>query len=124
MVLVSPVAWEHYAVVLILPGVLLHMQLHSSSKARFVLEITLVVLAMPSEDLWEACGLRHWTDLAATPWNTLTALSLQLYAVLTLFFLGMIAARKADVPTLVLWKPDARPARQPEGRPTPVAAAA
>ncbi len=95
MLLVSPVAWEHYAVVLLLPVMILSQGLPSSRKARGMLDIILIVLAIQPEYLWEACGLRHWTDMAMSPWNTLTALSFQLYAVLGLFFLGIQATRTA-----------------------------
>jgi hypothetical protein len=93
MLLVSPVAWEHYSVVLVLPVALLANRLPSSSKARGLLGVILVVLSIQPEYLWSACGLRGWMVTPMSPWNTVTALSIQLYAILGLFALGLTTTR-------------------------------
>jgi hypothetical protein len=99
MVLVSPVAWDHYLVFLVLPVLLFWNQL-STPRLRGALILILLPLVLHRYLFWASlvCDPRlDWTHQVAQPWQALTALSIQTYALLAWFLLG--AATTLIAPT-------------------------
>jgi hypothetical protein len=86
-ILISPVSWEHYFVLLLLPLALLHCRLSRFSVPYFVFWALVALLCLSPTEFWNLAGLRVIKEgyTLVTPWQTLTVLSLQLYAVLALF---------------------------------------
>jgi alpha-1,2-mannosyltransferase len=98
MLLVSPITWNHYFVMLCLPVVLLWAGLPLASRLeRVSFWVTVGVLWMPPDVGWflfMGVPVGMWMKSVATPWQSLTVLSLQLYAILGLFVLGVRAGRQ------------------------------
>jgi hypothetical protein len=97
MLLVSPVAWEHYFVLLPLPLVLLWRHLPPRGVSRWLFRGLLVILWLSPAVFYYLLMRVGWHQrgqYVAPPAQTLTALSLQLYALLALFFLGLFVAGK------------------------------
>jgi hypothetical protein len=93
MLLVSPVTWDHYFLLLLLPVALLWLGLPSSNLARATLLGVVGVLCMHPGLLWDAWipgGPRKGT---AGPVQTLLVLSPQCYALLALFVLLLMVKR-------------------------------
>src|SRR5262249_55434367 len=88
MLLLSPVAWGHYFVLLLLPLAVTWMHLPHRGWLRFGFWALVIVLAVKPIYFWHLCGLWDWRTALVTPWNSLTALSVQLYALLALFIVG------------------------------------
>jgi hypothetical protein len=95
MLLVSPVTWGHYFVLLMLPLALLWLRVPSRGWMNGVFWAALVALSVKPLHLWHLCGLWNWRTSAISPWHTATALSMQLYALLALFALSVWAANSA-----------------------------
>jgi hypothetical protein len=97
MLLVSPLAWDHDLLLLLLPAVLYWTTLPASGPVRWALVACLVPLVIHCHRCW-ILFVRDprldWLPLTAKPWHTLTVLALQTYAVLGLFGLGLLAARR------------------------------
>lgn len=108
MLLVSPITWDHYLLLLILPVALLWQRLPRGGmgremgvlllavlwvEARIVIEHGLILLdaAHPADDY------DRWI---ATPLETLTALSIPCYAVVGLFLLTLLVADRNQPTTL------------------------
>jgi hypothetical protein len=98
MLLVSPITWDHYLLVLALPLVILWQRLQGRWLARLILLALLTVLWL-EPGLVMIDGLRwlEWLGLtdgrpwwSATPAATLTALSIPCYALLGLFILALV----------------------------------
>ena len=92
MLLVSPIAWDHYLVLLILPAVLFWNTLASSSRPFFV--CIAVLLLLHRYFYWTplVCDPREdWTRLTAQTWQSLTGLSVHFYALAAWFILGLRA---------------------------------
>jgi Glycosyltransferase family 87 len=90
MVLVSPLAWDHYLVFLLLPLLLFWNQL-SAPRLRWAFVLILLPLVLHRYLFWAllVCDPRlDWTHQVAQPWQALTALSLQTYALVAWFLLG------------------------------------
>jgi Glycosyltransferase family 87 len=90
MLLVSPICWEHYFLLLLVPLTLLWVGLSRSAAARGLFLALSVALWLSPDDVWRAVipvsmvGNRLvWTP--AMPWQTVTVLSFQCYALLGLF---------------------------------------
>src|SRR5262249_38446445 len=95
MLLVSPITWDHYFLLLMLPGVLLWRKL-SSGLQRVALLLCLTFLWLDKSMYWMNLFHFHpyrWHHTYARPWQTLAALSVQTYALLGFFILGAVAAR-------------------------------
>lgn len=90
MLLVSPITWDHYFILLTLPAVLLWLRLRGGL-ARVALCVILLTLAFDPDTVWRAVtagpGVR--TQQVATPWQTLGIVSDLSYALLGLFLLGV-----------------------------------
>lgn len=93
MLLVSPVAWEHYFLLLLLPFALLWQTL---TPYPFALGALVGILAIMFLSPWDIHALPERIrgaeyPTASTPLRTLTLLSLQFYALLALFGLMLLA---------------------------------
>ncbi len=100
VILMSPVAWDHYFVLLLLPVVLLWTTLPLNTISRW--DIRLIGCL-----LWAAPGV-WWnlfipdfssphTSLSSTSWMTITVLSIPTYAVIGLFALGIATLQRSRV---------------------------
>lgn len=90
MLLVSPVTWEHYFLILLLPLALAWVDLPRQRWASLSLGLVLTVLFMPIIMLCNIFIPGGFFKGQATLGTTLTLLSAQLYALLGLFLLGYI----------------------------------
>jgi hypothetical protein len=91
LVLLSPIAWDHYCVLLLLPVVLLWLELPRHGLRRQAFRVCLVVLWLTPMVYWHpliGAHIETWLAMVAAPWQTLTALSFPFYALLGLFVLG------------------------------------
>ncbi len=103
--LVSPLLWEHYLLLLVLPLVMLWPGAGALRGGRgFLIAVTLVlVLARPAW-LWDpaAALLGDFAEIrgkrAARPVHTLTVLSIALYTTVALFVFCWLATRRAGLP--------------------------
>jgi hypothetical protein len=91
MLLLSPVAWGHYFVILLLPLALLWRHLPVGVWPRIAFWGIVIILAIKPLHLWHLCGLWDWRTTMLTPWHTITALSVQLYALFAMFMLARVA---------------------------------
>jgi hypothetical protein len=87
--LVSPITWEHYCLILLVPWTLIWLRLPRSSLARGLFLCIMVILWMGPEDVWRLVLTPSWSQNrrvwgVATPLHTLTLLSLHCYALLGL----------------------------------------
>jgi hypothetical protein len=101
MLLVSPITWEHYFLLLLLPVAWLWLHLPAEGPARWAFRAAVFVLWLPPSWFFALVLGRHalsdWMSMpAAAPWQTLTAISLPFYALLTLFVLGVVEAHAAQ----------------------------
>jgi hypothetical protein len=102
MLLVSPITWDHYFTLLFLPLVILWLDLPGAGLERTAFWVVLGLLWLtPLVYWWLVLGARtdNWQSLTARPAQTLTALSMQTYALLGLFVLllrGFRLARPLD----------------------------
>jgi hypothetical protein len=94
MLLVSPITWDHYLLLLILPLCILWRRLPPGSYGREVFIVSIFILCwepmMVAEHgliLLDAARSRSG-EWIATPWEILTALSIICYAMITIFVLG------------------------------------
>jgi hypothetical protein len=95
MLLVSPVTWDHYLLLLALPLVLLWRSLPGTGVARWVFRAVLAIVWMPPVLFWQpliGARMTNWTSMVAQPWQSVTALSLQFYALIALFALALTEA--------------------------------
>src|SRR5262249_40282699 len=99
MLLVSPICWDHYFLLLLLPWVLVWRGLRRSALARGLFLLLSIAFWAPLDDLYmvaipvtEDHGRLVWD--APAPWQTLTVLSFQCYALLGLFVLLLIQWRR------------------------------
>jgi hypothetical protein len=100
MLLVSPITWDHYLLILLVPWVLAWVALPASALARglfLVLSATLWTYPPVVWSIWLAVvPVDHRpTWETATPLHTLTVLSLHCYALLGLFAFLFVLWRKA-----------------------------
>ena len=98
--LVSPVLWSHYLVLLLLPIVVLWTTLPASSALRWTVGIMACVLWI-NPGIWWLLFVPDYAEiggrLTMSPWNTMTALSIPTYALLGLFVAGVAASRELHV---------------------------
>jgi hypothetical protein len=94
MLLVSPVTWDHYFLLLLLPVAMLWLWLPPANLVRAALMGVIGVLCIHPGLLWDAWipgGSRKGT---AGPVQTLLVLSVQCYALLALF--GLLAVKRGE----------------------------
>jgi hypothetical protein len=100
MLLVSPIAWSHYFVLLLLPIAWLWLELPSRGVARWVFRAVLLLVWLPPGWIFYLLmrvplSARLDRVPPATPMQNLTVLNLSFYALLLLFLLGLFDARAA-----------------------------
>ena len=100
MLLLSPITWDHYAVLLLLPLALLWMELPPGDRRNsfFVCVILLFMTPMIYWYLLIGATMKTWLTMVATPWQALVALSLPCYALVGLFVLGLRLCGEAAAP--------------------------
>jgi len=99
MLLLSPITWDHYCVLLLLPVVLLWRDTPGWKGDRWALLVCLALLWLTPMVYWRALIGAHmdtWMTMVAVPWQTLTALSFPVYALVGLFLLGLKFSRESS----------------------------
>jgi hypothetical protein len=93
MLLLSPVTWDHYFLLLLLPAALLAFARPPGGMRSWTFQICLGLLWITPE-LYYLLALPNYSagSVIARPWHTLTVLALQTYALLGLFALGVAVA--------------------------------
>jgi len=108
MLLLSPLAWDHYLVLLVLPLACFWHTFPQDRPTRWALTLlTLLLLLNPNcywfvllhdADLgWLLFHVRTWLTpyaIPLVPWQLLTAISLPTYGLVSLFVLGLLVARR------------------------------
>jgi Glycosyltransferase family 87 len=92
MVLMSPVAWNHYFLMLLLPIAWLHSRIPSFSWARLGLVCCVAVLWLLPRTIWRWTLIRDRTFGHFDAFDSATGLSIQLYAVIGLLVLCTLEA--------------------------------
>ncbi|MDW8266097.1 MAG: glycosyltransferase family 87 protein, partial [Gemmataceae bacterium] len=91
MVLVSPIAWDHYFLMLLLPVTLVGQRLPTSWSYRLTFALCLLIGWLTPLLYWQrlipGLTLDNWMTLTADPAQVITALSFPTYALLGLFVL-------------------------------------
>jgi hypothetical protein len=87
MLLVSPITWDHYFLLLLAPLAVAWTRLPATNLARMTFLAIVFVLWMRSDDLYQAFIPGGATSGTATSWQTLCILSLPCYALLLFFAL-------------------------------------
>jgi hypothetical protein len=90
MLLVSPITWDHYFTMLFLPLVILWAGLPPAGLPRTAYWVLVGFLWLQPLLYWRVltgATKANWQSLVATPGQTLTALSIQTYALIGLFVL-------------------------------------
>jgi len=95
MLLISPVTWEHYFLLLFLPVTLVWMTLPETGARRWMLGLVVVSLGMPLMMIGNIVIPGGFFAGTAGPAHTLLLLSLQMYGLLGLYVLHVKAARPA-----------------------------
>jgi hypothetical protein len=96
MLLVSPITWDHYFLLLVLPGALTWTGLPRHDAARLLFLVALLLLWVEPRLLYDLFIAGGYADGMAYPVHTLCVLSLQLYALLALFGLQLAAMANAS----------------------------
>lgn len=96
MLLVSPVTWNHYFVMLILPLAVLWQTAERSVWQRsFVAAAVLMLLTIQPQWIWSIAIPGREGAYVAQPWQTLAYISIQFYVLLALFVFAAESARPA-----------------------------
>lgn len=103
MLLVSPITWDHYLLLLLLPVVVVWQRLPRGGIRREVVGLLLALLCVEARLVVEhglilldaAHSVNDYNRWVATPLETLTALSIPCYALVGLFVLALAIARKS-----------------------------
>ncbi|MBY0526455.1 MAG: DUF2029 domain-containing protein [Gemmataceae bacterium] len=94
--LVSPVSWEHYFLILLLPLAILWQHLPVGLPRWAFWGLVLVLWPEPWQYHHYLGRIEAGSDHTATPWNVVTEMALQMYALLGLFALNLSALRRAQ----------------------------
>jgi hypothetical protein len=89
MLLLSPVSWDHYLLMLLLPLAVIWVQLPPSGAVRWLWFALVGAFFLPPEWVWKVIIPGKWPWGIVTPVETLTALSWQCYALSGLFVLAL-----------------------------------
>lgn len=92
MLLVSPICWDHYFIMLLLPLALLASNLPTSSGLRVLFAVVVAVLWLNPELSYDLFIPGGHANGIATPFLTLTVLALPTYALASLFVLITLQA--------------------------------
>jgi hypothetical protein len=93
MLLISPICWEHYLLLLLAPLAIVWMNLPASRFARAAFSMIVAAFWLGYPVTWTAFGLNGRT---ATPIDSLGILSYQFYALLGFFSLALLLPRFSD----------------------------
>jgi hypothetical protein len=115
MLLVSPITWDHYLLLLALPLTLLWLWLPSSGLVRWSFVLVAAALWWEPLMLYNALIPGGHDHGLATPFHTLTVLSFQCYALLGLFVLGMLVGPSGRQPVRAGPRPAAKRSGIPGG---------
>jgi hypothetical protein len=90
MLLISPISWDHYFLILIIPLALVWAGLPTSGRARVLFLINLAALWVSPFQVWITFIQPQWVGQSvptcvSTPTHTISVLSFQCYALLGLF---------------------------------------
>jgi Glycosyltransferase family 87 len=102
MLLVSPIAWDNYLLLLLLPLMYFWVTVPKTGWSTWTFRLLAVMLGLRSYCYWWLilCDARQdWCELTSQPWQTLTALSMHTYALVGLFVFGFATfGRRSLVP--------------------------
>ena len=91
--LVSPLTWEHYLVLLILPIAIMWVHLAESGPIKWIWALFVIALFPPQGLIWKHLIPGPWPHVTAEPLHVVTALSYQFYALLGLFTMQWMKAQ-------------------------------
>jgi alpha-1,2-mannosyltransferase len=94
MLLLSPVTWSHYLVLLWLPAAILWPSIAARRSFLVVYGVCIVAFWPTPLPLWKAA--LGWPDGVAAPWQTLTILAYPTYALLGLWVVAIAAGTRLD----------------------------
>lgn len=92
MILVSPIAWDHYLLLLVVPLSIAWVHFARSGSVRWIWMLMAITLFPPPGLIWKHLIPGTWPYVTATPLYVLTALSFQFYALLGLFTIQWMQA--------------------------------
>ncbi len=95
MLLVSPICWEHYLLLMLAPLAIIWVNLPASRFARTLFLTIVAAFWLGYPVTWTAFGLN---GRMATPVDSLGILSYQFYALLTFFALTLMISRRGNDP--------------------------
>jgi hypothetical protein len=101
MLLVSPITWDHYFLLLVLPLTLLWLRVPRWGSGSVVLWVCVVLLwinigGLTWKYLFPNVPSSRWADPVAQPWQVLTVLSLHTYVLLALFALAALTVQDPE----------------------------
>jgi hypothetical protein len=97
MLLVSPITWDHYFLLLALPYLVLWQLAPREGPLRLALQVLLIVMSLDAKTFWLITmpGPTEIEGQVATSWQTVLFLSFFFYALLALFLLHVILIRRS-----------------------------
>jgi hypothetical protein len=98
MLLISPVCWDHYLLLLLIPLAIIWMELPASAYARALLLLSLLAIWLGYPVVWTLFDLN---GRVATPIQSLAVLSYQFYALLGLFGLALFEFSSRETAAIV-----------------------
>lgn len=117
MLLVSPVTWEHYFLLLLVPLAVNWVWVERTPVARLLQTLIVIALFLPVILLGNLFIPGGFFNGQATPWHTLTLFSFQCYALLALFGMSVSASYITEEQTISeddRWEHTEQPSSQPE----------
>ena len=98
MLLVSPITWDHYFVLLIVPLAMVWVRLPAAAAIRGAFLAIVVVLCLPPIPLWNALVPGGHRAGLATPLHTVTVLAYGTYGLLALFAFNTFIVLRNSAP--------------------------
>lgn len=98
MLLVSPVTWDHYLILLAQPIALVASRLTQANALRGGFRFVLGLLWVNPFFFWAiflGANLTNWSTLVASPKQNLLVVSLPFYALLSLFLIAIVVTRQS-----------------------------
>src|SRR5262249_8129428 len=98
MLLLSPISWDHYLLLFLMPLAIWWVRLPESDRLRLAFAVLVVAWTIDPTWLWQLLmpGVREVPGGGAGPVHTLTALSFSCYLNLAFFALGAALCRNED----------------------------
>lgn len=106
MLLVTPIVWDHYFVILLVPLALLWVHLPACTGMRAAFLLIVLNLWIHPMIWWQTLVSPRFETSVVSPVHVLTLLSIPCYALLGLFALGVVVATRARADGKVERKPD------------------